>query len=454
MKGIILARVVGRRWQSSLVGTYDVDKTPITARLWAIRKAALEKEAHLLKTGSNGAEPVLLEKTTAQSRVEIRYNFASEPKLKDLYIDARGDILMGKIFEDLDSLAGTVAFIHCQDDDAHTLPPQLVTASCEAITLERAISARDIIMVGQVCWVGRSSLDVVVEIHEAQPDSALDLASVSASPVLVAPTPSRVVSSIFTYVSRSRDTGKAALVNKLLVGGATHPPSSPSSSSSSTSTSSAPSPELVLWQQREALAQSRKNPTPAHSPALPAAAPDPASAAASASALLSLGRVAHDMPALSPPHSVLMQATALENVCICQPQNTNTSGRVFGGFLMHRAFDLAEACGYMFAGAVPTLRRVDKILFKRPVDIGDLIRLKARIVASTGTDGGGGAGGDGEVVCEVTVQIVKPAAQTSVVSNTFSFVFGLPAGTPLKRVLPLSQEEAEVLVAAMQRLGQ
>jgi acyl-coenzyme A thioesterase 9 len=40
-----------------------------------------------------------------------------------------------------------------------------------------------------------------------------------------------------------------------------------------------------------------------------------------------------DMPALAHPNAVLMRQTALENSLVCQPQNVNTAGRVFGGFL-------------------------------------------------------------------------------------------------------------------------
>ena len=40
-----------------------------------------------------------------------------------------------------------------------------------------------------------------------------------------------------------------------------------------------------------------------------------------------------DMPALAHANAVLMKNTSLENSVICQPQNTNTAGRVFGGFL-------------------------------------------------------------------------------------------------------------------------
>ena len=57
-------------------------------------------------------------------------------------------------------------------------------------------------------------------------------------------------------------------------------------------------------------------------------------------------------------------------------------GRVFGGFLIHKAYDIALATSYTFAGKFPTLISVDKIEFKRPVDVGDLVRMKSRICYS------------------------------------------------------------------------
>ena len=50
--------------------------------------------------------------------------------------------------------------------------------------------------------------------------------------------------------------------------------------------------------------------------------------------LLAEARAAADLPALAAGDAVLMPATALSNTFICQPQQQNMHGRVFGGFLM------------------------------------------------------------------------------------------------------------------------
>lgn len=48
-----------------------------------------------------------------------------------------------------------------------------------------------------------------------------------------------------------------------------------------------------------------------------------------------------------------MDDTSLENTFTCQPQQRNVHGRVFGGFLMRRAFELAHSTAYLFAGSRP-----------------------------------------------------------------------------------------------------
>lgn len=84
--------------------------------------------------------------------------------------------------------------------------------------------------------------------------------------------------------------------------------------------------------------------------------------------LLTEGRIFCDMPALADRNSILMRDTCLENAMICQPQQRNIHGRIFGGFLMHRAFELAFSTAYHFSGLVPYFLEVDHVDFLRPVE--------------------------------------------------------------------------------------
>lgn len=83
--------------------------------------------------------------------------------------------------------------------------------------------------------------------------------------------------------------------------------------------------------------------------------------------LLSEGRIFSDMPALADRNSILISDTCHHNSLICQPQQRNIHGRIFGGFLMRRAFELGFATAYSFAGSAPCFVEVDHVDFLKPV---------------------------------------------------------------------------------------
>lgn len=84
-------------------------------------------------------------------------------------------------------------------------------------------------------------------------------------------------------------------------------------------------------------------------------------------ALLAEGRVFCDMPALADRDSILIRDTRHENSLMCQPQQRNIHGRIFGGFLMRKASELAFSNAYAFAGAAPCFIEVDHVDFFKPV---------------------------------------------------------------------------------------
>ena len=101
-----------------------VHKSPIVQLLW-------KERANLQRVTATGGKPQekLLTKTASDSRVAVSYNFKDDLLLKEQYANFNGLIQFSKLFEDLDALAGNVAFKHCDDDDPETRMPHLVTAS-------------------------------------------------------------------------------------------------------------------------------------------------------------------------------------------------------------------------------------------------------------------------------------------------------------------------------------
>ena len=198
----------------------------------------------------------------------------------------------------------------------------------DRIRQSKTISASDnLILTGQVVWVGNSSLDVLMEIHRQKDikeiknhenSTSTENENESGAVLIQENVPSRLLSSLFTYVARDKQTGKACPINHFIPQG---------------------KDEENLFKKRETLAQSRKAAKRRASSDPTGSCKDNDTVGGNISAhnvLLSLverGSAMEDMPALASFNSVLMRYTALENVLVCQPQNVNTAGRVFGGYL-------------------------------------------------------------------------------------------------------------------------
>lgn len=144
----------------------------------------------------------------------------------------------------------------------------------------------------------------------------------------------------FTFVGRDSKTGKSAPVNQI----------KPETEK-----------EKLLWEAADKRNKMRRNKRGQHK--IDAADKD----ASRLNALLAEGRVFCDLPALADRDSILIRDTCLRNSFICQPQQRNIHGRIFGGFLMRRAFELAFSTTYAFAGVAPHFLEVDHVDFVRPV---------------------------------------------------------------------------------------
>lgn len=309
---------------------------------------------------------------------------------------------MGKLVEDFDALAGTIAFKHCCDEDGTMRPLLLVTASVDKMALKKPIHIdADLTIVGAVTWVGRSSMEIQLELTQ----SAQGKPNISNSPALVAN---------FTFVARDSATGKAVPINQI----------SPESEK-----------ERLLWEEAEERNKLRKKKKEQKH--------GESRDTARLNALLAEGRIFCDMPALANRDSILMKDTCLQNSFICQPQQRNIHGRIFGGFLMRRAFELAFSTAYAFAGAAPHFIEVDHVDFFKPVDVGNYLRLKS-CVLYTELDNVA----EPLVNVEVVAHVTKPEHRSSEVSNRFYFTFGIypetiKNGLKIRHVVPATEEEAK-----------
>ena len=165
-----------------------------------------------------------------------------------------------------------------------------------------------------------------------------------------------------------------------------------------------------------------------------------------------------NMPSLADPNSILMNATQLQNAEMAQPQLRNLANRIFGGFLMRRAFELAYACSYLFGGARPRFLEVDEVSFQAPVDVGDLTVFNARVLYTHMIQDGSsmdfqpidGMKNVPLVTIEVEAWIAEPEERNAKLSNQFYFTFALPSDTVVRKVLPSSMDEARRMVKRIQ----
>ncbi|KAL6655239.1 hypothetical protein ACP70R_006065 [Stipagrostis hirtigluma subsp. patula] len=397
--------------------------SPVTNALWEARSSIFER---MMDAGAAGdqqqqrPQTELLTKTPAQSRTSIVYKFATDDILREQYRDPWNEVRIGKLLEDLDALAGTIAVKHCSDDDSTTRPLLVVTASVDKMVLKKPIRVdADLKIAGAVTYVGRSSIDIQIEVTQVEQecDSQSD-------PI--------VLTANFTFVARDSVTGKSAPVNRL----------SPETEK-----------EKQLFEEREARDKMRKRKREEQKGALENGIHKFHAEAERLDSLLAEGRVFADFPALADRDSILLRDTRLENSLICQPQQRNLHGRIFGGFLMHRAFELAFSTAYAFVGQRPCFVEVDHVDFLKPVDVGDFLRFKS-CVLYTQLDNPEQPLVNVEVVAHVT----RPELRKSEVSNTFHFTFtvssdSLKNGLKIRSVVPSTEEEARRILERMEAEG-
>ena len=158
------------------------------------------------------------------------------------------------------------------------------------------------------------------------------------------------------------------------------------------------------------------------------------------------------MPSLADPNVILMGATEMQNAMVAQPQVRNLHDRIFGGFLMRRAYELAFAACYLFGGDKPRFLEVDDISFDAPVNVGELLVFKSRCLY-TQPDGGDlgeyvqDHDGMPLVSVEVETWVTSPENCTAKLSNHFYFTFALPNKKTCRTILPGNIDQARSMAA-------
>jgi len=389
-------------------------QTPIVDALWKRRQIAKERRGELHDIAETAkAERELISKKPEASASSIVYEFSKpeESSLADRYRNPWGFFRVGRLLEDLDALAGTVAFEHCRSDNPLDEDLHIVTASVDRIKyMHRPNLKDDITLDGQVTWVGRSSMEIRMIARSQWTEKPF-------------------MESYFTFVARNPKTGRAAQINPLEVSGAEQ--------------------EHLFKRGKQRIEARKLQREKAKASALGRSLDDDGLAAAKE--LLEQANTLTLMPTRAQENEIMMKKTSLQNTLTAMPQHRNTAGRIFGGFLMRRAYELANATAYTFGGRRPIFHELDEVVFRSPVNVGDLLRFDSSVLYSSETiDPEGRA----TMHIEVIAYVLIPEKRKAVTSNVFNFTFGLAEnedGTgrsavgeniDLRTVLPTSLEEA------------
>lgn len=281
------------------------------------------------------------EKTRQDSFSYVKLPFKQDAQLCDSYINANGRLRVGQLFQDLDALAGKIAYKHCSPAE-----PVNVTASVDRIYMVKKvdeISNYNFVLAGSCTYTGRSSMEITVKgyAYEDGLPKDINLNSLNDSDVFI--------TANFTFVARDPQTHKSFAINKLL-----------------------PITEKDWLDYRRAESHNAKKKLTAKSSAMIEPTPEEYKL---------INDIWKSLKTSTPPrHFEFMNDTAIHSTLVMQPQYRNRhSYMIFGGYLLRQAFELGYCCAGAFSHANPRFVSLDSTNFKAPVPVGSVLSLKASV---------------------------------------------------------------------------
>ncbi|XP_050792604.1 acyl-coenzyme A thioesterase 9, mitochondrial isoform X3 [Gopherus flavomarginatus] len=278
------------------------------------------------------------------SYIEVILPLGSQPELREKYLNVHNTVRFGRILEDLDSLGVLICYTHTKHEASQRSPLSIVTALVDKIDLCKKVIYPDcdIKFTGNVSWVGKTSMEV--KMHMLQVGLHDD-------------TYSSVLDATFVMVARDPENKRSAFVNPLI-------PEGPE--------------EEEIFRKGELNKMRRVDFSTA---SLLKMAPTAEERNIVHNIFLNTldTRTVSFRSRVLPPNSVWMEDAKLKSLVICHPQERNIFNRIFGGFLMRKAFELGWATASSYGGARPYVVAVDDIMFQRPVEIGSLLLLSAQV---------------------------------------------------------------------------
>ncbi|XP_061614208.1 acyl-CoA thioesterase 9, tandem duplicate 1 isoform X4 [Phyllopteryx taeniolatus] len=359
---------------------------------WSDHRQAMSERVSLSSTLAR-SQSELPARSMKDSLVEVHLPLGSQPQLREKYLTFHNTVRFGRILEDLDSLAVLISYAHTYNPALKRSPLSIVTALVDKIDMrQQAIyPGCDIKFTGHVTWVGKTSIEA--KMHMTQYRNG------AYSPVLDA---------TFVMVARDPENKRAAFVNPLS-------PEGPE--------------EEELFRQGEVNKSRRVELSTA---SLLKVAPTAEERNIVHGLFLNTldAKTVSFRGRLLPPDSVWMEDAKLKGLEICHPQERNIFNRIFGGFLMRKAYELGWANACAFGGGRPGLVAVDDILFQKPVEIGSLLLLSSQVCYTEGK----------HIQVRVHSEVFDPLTRQHNTTNVFHFTFASDRHVP--NVVPRTYGES------------
>ena len=143
-----------------------------------------------------------------------------------------------------------------------------------------------------------------------------------------------------------------------------------------------------------------------------------------------------------------MDNRKLEMTELMTPDMANFSGKVHGGALLNLLDRVAFSCASRFSGAYAVTLSVDQVVFRQPINVGEMVTFKASVNAAGRTSM--------EIGIRVEAEDIRAGTRRHTNSCYFTMVAldddGKPKPVPELRVLTEEEERRQRAAATRKRL--
>ncbi|XP_071484358.1 acyl-coenzyme A thioesterase 9, mitochondrial-like [Diadema antillarum] len=328
----------------------------------------------------------------------------SDPQYREKYINMYNGIRIGRILEDIDMFGVWLCYLHTKPSrDVKVSPLVIVTGLVDRIDLcsNDIKPDRDLRLSGHVSWVGRTSIEVTMNLEQVKEDNSYD----------------KILEAKIVNVSRDPLNKSAAFVNPLL----TETPEERN--------------EMEAGNNRKRDRQERDQVSLLKS--APTAEERQIIHRIFVESLRS--RSSTFSQRVKPDDAVWMEDTKLKNVIICFPQERNLYNKIFGGFLMRQALELSFANAVLHCHCRIHMKAIDDILFRKPVEVGSFLFFLSEIAYTEGC----------YMQIRVHAEVVDPVTGQRDTTNVFHFT--IAADQPVMQVWPKTYGESMLYLDGRRR---